>query len=171
MGDYVQRGDVGSALAANRRLLAFELRSEPTYGGSGRFALSPDGQLLAAVSHQGGGARLAVGHWPVASGIEHAQGSVLGMVFSPDGELLAGIGGQTLRLWNRRSHLVRVFQPISLLTWVVFSPNGRLMASCVENRSWAKIRKKITRLRGRDFTVAKPQAPMEQHETLAHHHS
>jgi hypothetical protein len=34
-------------------------------------------------------------------------------------------------------------------------------------RSWAKIRKKITQLRRKDFTVTKPQLPMEQHETLA----
>jgi hypothetical protein len=33
-------------------------------------------------------------------------------------------------------------------------------------RSWAKIRKKITQLRGKDFKVTKPQVPMKQHETI-----
>lgn len=36
-------------------------------------------------------------------------------------------------------------------------------------RSWAKIRKKITQLRGKDFKVTKPQVPMKQHETIEHY--
>jgi len=36
-------------------------------------------------------------------------------------------------------------------------------------RSWAKIRKKITQLPGKDFKVTKPQVPMKQHETIEHY--
>jgi hypothetical protein len=43
------------------------------------------------------------------------------------------------------------------------------MCATLPLRSWAKIRKKITQLRRKDFTVTKPQAPLVQHETIAQH--
>jgi DNA invertase Pin-like site-specific DNA recombinase len=40
------------------------------------------------------------------------------------------------------------------------------LCAALPHRSWAKIRKKITQLRGKDFKVVKPQVPMKQHETI-----
>jgi hypothetical protein len=40
------------------------------------------------------------------------------------------------------------------------------LCAALPPRSWAKIRKKITQLRGQDFTVAKPQMLMEHHEMI-----
>lgn len=40
------------------------------------------------------------------------------------------------------------------------------LRAALPHRSWAKIRKKITQLRGQDFKVVKPQVPMKQHETI-----
>ena len=40
------------------------------------------------------------------------------------------------------------------------------LCAALPYRSWAKIRRKITQLRGADFTVTKPQVPMKQHETI-----
>lgn len=38
--------------------------------------------------------------------------------------------------------------------------------AALPHRSWAKIRKKIAQLRGKDFEVVKPQVQMKQHETI-----
>jgi hypothetical protein len=40
------------------------------------------------------------------------------------------------------------------------------LCAALPHRSWAKIRKKITQLRGKDFKVTKPQVAMKQHETI-----
>jgi len=40
------------------------------------------------------------------------------------------------------------------------------LCAALPHRSWAKIRKKITQLRGKDFKVTKPHVPMKQHETI-----
>jgi hypothetical protein len=40
------------------------------------------------------------------------------------------------------------------------------LCAALPHRSWAKIRKKITQLRGKDFKIAKPQVTMKQHETI-----
>ncbi|MAU09023.1 MAG: hypothetical protein CL607_04315 [Anaerolineaceae bacterium] len=43
------------------------------------------------------------------------------------------------------------------------------LCAALPHRSWAKIRNKITQLRGKDFKVTKPQVPMKQHETIEHY--
>lgn len=40
------------------------------------------------------------------------------------------------------------------------------VCAALPHRSWAKIRRKITQLRGKDFTVVKPKVRMKQHETI-----
>jgi hypothetical protein len=40
------------------------------------------------------------------------------------------------------------------------------LCAALPHRSWAKIRKRITQLRGKDFTVEKPQKRMGKHETI-----
>lgn len=40
------------------------------------------------------------------------------------------------------------------------------LCAALPHPSWAKIRRKITQLRGKDFKVIKPQVRMKQHETI-----
>lgn len=40
------------------------------------------------------------------------------------------------------------------------------LCAALPHRSWAKIRNKITQLRGKDFKATKPQVPMKQNETI-----
>jgi eukaryotic-like serine/threonine-protein kinase len=107
------------------------------------FAFSPDGKLLAAAGHE-----KTIKAWSVADGRElatfkgHTGDIVLNLAFSPDGKLLASAGARfnqvqgglmadEVRIWDvAQAKTVRVIPDAGHC--VVFSPDGKHLATCTE---------------------------------------
>ncbi len=114
------------------------LRRFPGHEGRSAARFSPDGRCLATADGEG-----RVFLWDFPSGelrreLAGHRGRVRTLVFHPRRRLLAtGSEDRTLRIWNLDTgDCVRTFANHNDETaWAVdFSPNGRLMASCMVNR-------------------------------------
>jgi len=102
-----------------------------------RMALSPDGRILASPSYD-------VWLWDLESGrllrrLEH-HGVVICVAWSPDGATLASGGGydnKKVCLWDAATgQQIRILgQHGSMVTGVVWSPDGKMLASCSEDET------------------------------------
>jgi WD40 repeat protein len=125
-----------SAIDTGKEYLRISLQPEQALA----VAYSPDGRLLASGSSGSSDPlvrlRPAVLLWDAASGkrvrelLGHEQG-VSGVVFSPDGKLLASISSDsTLRLWEAATGKeVRCLHLDGSGTAVAFSPDGKILAA------------------------------------------
>jgi len=136
-------------------------KSLPGWTNALSVAFSPDGTRLAS-GHRYGTFRI----WDAATGDQitsfrraKALGNHLGVVFSPDGQLVASPAGgspQTVKVWNANTgkELMTLNTDGSLPMHVAFSPDGKLIASGgtgpnIEVWEWETGRECLT-LRGHD---------------------
>jgi WD40 repeat protein len=110
-----------------------ELRRWPTPGG-GKFALSPDGKLLAGWGvprpnrHTIVLSELATGKQVAELPFEGVQDYVRALAFSPDGKELVA-GGTVIRLFDvARGRQLRTFGEGDRVNSVAFSPDGKTVA-------------------------------------------
>jgi WD40 repeat protein len=110
-----------------------ELRRWPIHGGW-KFALSPDGKLLAGNGPPGANDSIAL--WNVSTGnrtwelpFEGARDGVSALAFSPDGTRLVSGGGTTLRLFDvSTGKQFRTFGEGKRINSVAFSADGKTLA-------------------------------------------
>lgn len=94
-------------------------------------AFSPDGQFLAKASDDG-----TVQLWRTTDGAQQdtligPSAPVTGIIFSPDGELLAAASSNVIRLWRIPSgeRGDKLADHSDTVTQIAFSPDGHILAS------------------------------------------
>ena len=110
----------------------FRAESEGNVAAVEDIAFSPDGTLLLA-----GSTDTTIWLWQISSR-QHVRltgfkAGVSGVAFSPDGRYVAGIGGDTVLLWNREDGLKSIQlkwnQHSGLINGIAFSPDSRYLAT------------------------------------------
>lgn len=104
----------------------------PLVEGQVRLAFSPDDKLLAISSPGMIAGKVSICETSTGDLIaEFAQQAVNGLAFSPDGQLLAGVYGWELMLWDMaKRNLVAVLRGHEgTITDLAFSPGGRTLAT------------------------------------------
>jgi WD40 repeat protein len=126
--------------ATARELASFRLPSDGYW--TDTVAFSPDGRHLAAAEEQPGSGTSAVVVRDAATGkevrrIDVRDGRVSAVAFSPDGRSLAGITGNTLRVWDPATGAERRRLPGhgGDIEQLAFAPDGKLLASAGRDRT------------------------------------
>jgi WD40 repeat protein len=103
----------------------------------GAFALSQNGELLAAIYGRGDKAKIVLLDTASQKEIPYFkinEPNTMDLEFSPDGKLLASATSNRINLWNvETAELVNTFEGASRM--VVFSPDGLLLASVSQDSS------------------------------------
>lgn len=128
-----------------------------------KLAVSPDDQLLAAVSHD-----WQVGVWELGSGrlrfVREVPAGVLAdnsaLAFSPDGHQLAFEAGQNVRLLDTQTgaEIRATNLPPGMVNALKYDPSGRLLSFRQEDEMVAGTTKRVGRVR--DLLAAEPWVPL-----------
>jgi WD40 repeat protein len=128
-------------------------------------AFSPDGRLLATVTHAGTTLWNTATWRPVGPPLRSSQGGWEGVDFSPDGRTLAIAGGAgRVELWNvaTRKEIRRLTDPAAApsgepaLAVVRYSPDGRVIAAGALETNHVTVWDASGRTRGRPITTNPP---------------
>lgn len=117
------------------------IRTNHGGGGVCRVNFAPDGLILASGGDFGSDSTVRL--WDVKTGklkttFEGHTGTVLSVVFSPDGKTLAsGSGDKTVRLWDVKTgkHITTLTEHTSDVWTVAFSPDGNILASAGHDKT------------------------------------